>query len=58
MKMSHCWPKSKDIALIFCSKMTLKFVQFDYIFESDQSEPFLAKKQGYSLGILLKNDQI
>ena len=58
MKMSHCWPKSKTIALIFCSKMTLKFVHFDYIFESDGSEPFLAKKQGYGLGILLINDHI
>ena len=49
MKMSHFWPNSKAIALVFCSKMTkfeanLKLIDFDYRLTSDENEPFLAKK--------------
>ena len=51
MKMSDLWQKRKAIALVYCSKMT-KF-EID-----DENERFVAKKKGYSLGILLKNDQI
>ena len=49
MKMSHFWPKSKAIALVFCSKMTkfeanLKLIDSDCRLTSDENEPFLAKK--------------
>ena len=49
MKMSQVWPKSKAIALVFCSKMTkfeanLKLIDLDCRLKSDENEPFLAKK--------------
>ena len=49
MTMSHFWPKSKAIALVFCSKMTkfeanLKLIDSDCRLKSDENEPFLAKK--------------
>ena len=49
MKMSHLWPKSKAIALVFCSKMTkfeanLKLIDFDCRLKSDENKPLLAKK--------------
>ena len=47
MKMSHFWPKSKAIALVFCPKMTkpkLKLAYFDWRLKSDENEPYLAKK--------------
>ena len=47
--MSHLWPKSKAIALVFCSKMTkfeanLKLIAFDCRVKSDENEPLLAKQ--------------
>ena len=46
MKMRHFWPKSKAIALVFCSKMTKfdQLVDFDCRLKSDENEAFLAKK--------------
>ena len=47
MKMSHFWPKSKAIALVFCSKMTkfeANLIDSDCRLKSDENEPFLAKK--------------
>ena len=45
MKMSHFWPKSKAIALVFCSQMTKVEVEdFDWRLKSDENEPFLAIK--------------
>ena len=45
MKMSHLWPKSKAIALVFFPKSpNLKFIHFDCRLKSDENEPFLAKK--------------
>ena len=49
MKMSQFWPKSKAIALVFCSKMTkfeanLKLIDFDCRLKGYENEPFLAKK--------------
>ena len=45
MKMSHFWPKSKAIALVFCPKMTkFEIHSLDCRLESDENEPFLAKK--------------
>ena len=62
MKMSQCWPKSKAIALVFSPKMSeqlpkLKLIGFDCRLKSDENEPILAKKEGYSLGILAKNER-
>ena len=47
--MSHFWPKSKAIALVFCPKLSqkwpkLKLIEFDCRLKSDENEPFLAKK--------------
>ena len=51
--------KSKAIALIFCSKWpNVRLIDFDCRLKSDENERFVAKKKGYSLGSLLKNDQI
>ena len=36
----------------------LKLIDFDCRLKSDEIERFLAKKYGYSIGTLLKNDQI
>ena len=47
MKMRHFWPKSKAIALVFCSKMTkfeIDLIDFDCRLKSDENEAFLAKK--------------
>ena len=45
MKMSQFWPKSKAIALVFCSKMTQIEIDGFYLqIESDENEPILAKK--------------
>ena len=49
MKMSHFWPKSKAIALVFCSKMTkfeanLKLID-DCRVKSDENELRVAIKQ-------------
>ena len=59
MKMSQFWPKSKAIALVFCPQMSekspkFKLIDFDCTLKSDENEPILAKKKGYSLGILPK----
>ena len=60
--MSQLWPTSKAIALVFWPKMSeqlpkLKLIEFDCRLNSDEHEPILAKKQGYSLGILAKNER-
>ena len=45
MKMRHDWPKTKAIALVFCSKVTnLKLIDFDCRLTSDENEACLAKK--------------
>ena len=45
MKMRHFWPKSKAIALVFCSKMTkFEMIDFDCRLKSDENEAFLVKK--------------
>ena len=45
MEMSHLWPKSKAIALVFCSKLTkFEMIHFDWRLKSDENEPFVAKK--------------
>ena len=61
MTMSDCWPQSKAIALVFCLNMTtkcphLKLIDFDSRLTRNDNERFLATKQGYILGILLKRD--
>ena len=48
-KTSYFGPKSKAIALVFCSKISqtysnLKLIDFDCRLKSDENEPFLAKK--------------
>ena len=40
------------------NRLNLKLIDFDCRLKSDENERFLARKTGYSLGILLKNDQI
>ena len=44
MKMSHFWPKSKAITLVFSDKWPkLKFIDFDCRLKSDDNEPFWPK---------------
>ena len=62
MKMRPSCPKSKAIALVFWPKLSdkspkLKLIDFDCRLKSDENEPILAKKLGYSLGILAKNER-
>ena len=62
MKMSQFWPNSKAIALVFWPKMSenkpkLKLIDFDCRLKSDETEPILARKYGYSLGILARNER-
>ena len=59
MKMRDFWPESKAIALVFCPTMT-KF-EIDLVWlqiEKWWKWGMFGQKKGYSLGILLKNDQI
>ena len=46
MKMSQVWPKSKAIALVFCSKMTQ--IEIDGVYLQTEkvmeNEPIVAKK--------------
>ena len=50
MKMSHFWPKSKAIALVFYPKMTkLKLIDFDCTLKSDENEPFWPKSKAIAL---------
>ena len=49
MKTSYFGPKSKAIALVFCSKISqtysnLKLIDFDCRLKSDENELFWAKK--------------
>ena len=62
MKMSQFWPKSKAIALVFWPTMSdkspkLKLTDFGCRLKGDENEPILAKKYGYSLGILANNER-
>ena len=51
MTMSDFWPKSKAIALVFCSKMTknLKLIDFDSTLKSDENERFWPKSKAIAL---------
>ena len=61
MKMRPSCPKSKAIALVFWPKLSDKspknLIDFDCRLKSDENEPILAKKLGYSLGILATNER-
>ena len=62
MEMSQFWPNSKAIALVFWPKMSekspkLKLIDFDCRLKRDDNEPILAKKLGYRLCILAKNER-
>ena len=46
MKMSHFWPISKDISLVFCLKMSrnLNVIRFDCRLKSDENDSFVNSK--------------
>ena len=59
MKMSDIWQKSKAIALVCCSEMTKCEIDWVWLqIEKWWKWAICGKKIGYSLGILLRNDQI
>ena len=59
MKMRDVCPKSKAIALVFWSKMTKFEIHLVWLqIEKWWNWAMFGQKKGYSLGILLTNDQI
>ena len=54
MKMSDCWPKSKAIALVLCSKITQKLPTLTLIdchsrLTRDENERFWPKRKAIAL---------